>query len=88
MRERKDTTLLKFLYHFIPAIIGSEMWKEKQCSTNISDPFTVSNEVFLFFTIENNFDQWNSKQTNNVSTTTQAMIFRNDDELTFCDFNR
>ena len=64
------------------------MWKEKQCSTGISDLFTVSNEVFLFFTIENNFDQWKSKQTNNVSSTTKGMIFGNDDELTICDLDR
>ena len=78
---------MKFLYHFVPAIVGYEIWKEKQHSTSVSELLTVSNEAFLFFTIENNLDQWNLKQTNSVSTT-QSMIFANDNELTSCNLDR
>ena len=70
--------LLKFLYHFVPTIIGSEKWKQTRCSVNISELLTVSNEVFLYFTVENNYNHWLN---NYVSDTTKVM-FANDDTLT------
>ena len=68
-------------------MIGYEKWKEKQSSTNISELFTVSNEVFLFFTIENNLEQWNPKQIKSVSAR-QKMILVKNIELTLIDIGR
>ena len=77
-RESKDTFLMKFLYHFVPTIIGYDKWKETKCSKNISELLTVSNEVFLYFTIENNYDRWLFNQNITVSV---KMLFDIDDHV-------
>jgi len=58
-RDAEASTLLRFLYLLTPAVTGSLFWKKNILTTPYSDFVTVSDEVFIYFTVENNLDRWN-----------------------------
>jgi len=65
-RDKSESTLLTFLYWFTPAIIGPKQWKAKCVNENYSDVMTVSDEVFLYFMVETNYDKWDYMRNRSV----------------------
>ena len=57
-RQLKTIELLQFLHWFVSPLIGKEKWKTERTTQDFSDLLTVSDEVYLYLTIESNYDKW------------------------------
>ena len=75
-RDLKESKLLLFLYHFTPAVIGREIWKTSCEVCDYSSIVTVSDEVYLYVSVENNYDKWNYKKNLSVSTIVTTMLIK------------
>lgn len=46
------------LRKFLPSVIGAVTWKRNACEDYLSNYSTMTDEAFVVFTIENNYDTW------------------------------
>ena len=50
--------LIQFLHWFIPAVIGTDKWRQEQKTTPFSKIVTVSDEAYLYLIVESNYEKW------------------------------